>query len=273
NTPLKHRCRQLALTLERWRWIPASFSRPPIIVNIPEFRLHALNDRHETELEMKVVVGGAYRHQTPVFTNDMTHVIFRPYWNVPLSIQRAELVPKITQDSSYLAANDYEIVDARGKPFEGGITAEVVAQLRSGRLAIRQKPGPQNALGFIKFMFPNEYNVYLHGTPAKALFSRSRRDFSHGCIRVERPEELAAWVLRGLPEWTPQRIGDAENGANTLQVNLPHPIPVLILYGTAVVSASGEVHFFDDIYGHDRSLEEVLSHGYPYSGWQPARGL
>ena len=270
NTPLSHRVRQIELTLERWRWAPSSFSRPPIVVNIPEFRLRALNDRYESELEMKVVVGGAYRHQTPVFTNDMTHVIFRPYWNVPLSIQRAELVPKIAQDSTYLAENDYEVVNARGDVLAGAVTAEVLAQLRSGKLAIRQRPGAKNALGFVKFMFPNEYNVYLHGTPAKALFSRSRRDFSHGCIRVEKPEELAAWVLRGLPEWTPDRIRETESGTRTLQVNLKQSIPVLIVYGTAVANEEGEVSFFDDIYGHDASLDAVLAHGYPYSGWQPA---
>ncbi len=268
NTPLSHRVRQIQLTLERWRWAPSSFSRPPIVVNIPEFRLRALTDRYESELEMKVVVGGAYRHQTPVFTDDMTHVIFRPYWNVPLSIQRAELVPKIVQDSTYLAENDYEIVNARGDVMAGAVTAEVLAQLRSGKLAVRQRPGAKNALGFVKFMFPNEYNVYLHGTPAKALFSRSRRDFSHGCIRVEKPEELAAWVLRGLPEWTPDRIREAESGTRTLQVNLKQSIPVLIVYGTAVANDAGEVSFFDDIYGHDASLDAVLSHGYPYSGWQ-----
>ncbi|HTS48872.1 MAG TPA: L,D-transpeptidase family protein [Bryobacteraceae bacterium] len=269
NTPLSHRVRQIELTLERWRWAPSSFNRPPIVVNIPEFRLRALNDRYESELEMKVVVGGAYRHQTPVFTNDMTHVIFRPYWNVPLSIQRAELVPKIAKDPSYLANNDYEIVDARGNVVAGRVTAETLGQLRSGKLAIRQEPGAKNALGYVKFMFPNEYNVYLHGTPAKPLFARSRRDFSHGCIRVEKPDELAAWVLRGLPEWTPERIREAESGARTLQVNLRQSIPVLIVYGTAVADETGDVSFFDDIYGHDASLDTVLSHGYPYSGWQP----
>jgi len=267
NTPLKYRVRQIELTLERWRWVPSTFSQRPIVVNIPEFRLRALNDRDEAELEMKVVVGKAYRHQTPVFSNNMTHVIFRPYWNVPYSIQRAELVPHLVKDPSYLYANDYEIVDARGK-LAGGSGPDTIAELRSGTLAIRQRPGAKNALGLIKFMFPNEYNVYLHGTPAQALFSKSRRDFSHGCIRVEKPEELAEWVLRGMPEWTPDRIREAENG-KTLQVNLARSIPVLILYGTAIVSESGEVSFFDDIYGHDASLDEVLTHGYPYSGWQP----
>ncbi len=270
NTPLSGRVRQLQLALERWRWVPTSFARPPVMVNIPEFRLRAFNERLEPELEMKVVVGGAYRRQTPVFANNMTHVIFRPYWNVPLSIQRNELTPKIAKDSSYLAKNDYEVVDSRARVVESSeVTPELVAKLRSGQLAIRQRPGVKNALGFVKFMFPNEYNVYLHGTPAKALFSKSRRDFSHGCIRVEKPEELAAWVLRDRPEWTMQCILEAESGAKTQQVNLLKPIPVLIVYATAVASESGEVFFFDDIYGHDAALDKVLSNGFPYSGWQP----
>ena len=228
----------------------------------------------QPELEMKVVVGGAYRRQTPVFTNQMTHVIFRPYWNVPLSIQRNELVPKIKKDPAYLAKNDYEIVDSRsGRIVSQSVTPELVARLRSGQLAIRQIPGPKNALGHIKFMFPNEYNVYLHGTPAKSLFAKSRRDFSHGCIRVEKPEELALWVLRDKPEWDLEHIREAENGARPLQVNLSQPIPVLIVYGTAVVRENGDVYFFDDIYGHDAALDQLLAKGYPYSDWKPTNAV
>jgi murein L,D-transpeptidase YcbB/YkuD len=270
NTPLAQRVRQLQLVLERWRWLPHSFPRPPIVVNIPEFRLRAYDDRYRPEIEMKVVVGKAYHHKTPVFSNEMTHVIFRPYWDVPLSIQRGELVPKIAKDPTYLAANDYEIVNSRREVVSAGaVSADMLAQLRSRKLFIRQIPGDKNALGPVKFLFPNEYNVYLHGTPAKSLFSKSRRDFSHGCIRVEKPEELALWVLRGVPGWDMDHIREAENGAESRRVNLDKPIPVLIVYGTAVVREGGEVFFFDDIYGHDAALEQLLDHGYPYSGWQP----
>jgi len=270
NTPLKRRVRQLQFALERWRWVPEQFVRPPVIVNIPEFRLRAYNDRYQPELEMKVVVGGAYRHQTPIFAEEMTLVIFRPYWNVPLSIQRAELVPKLKRDPAYLESNDYEIVGADGKVTEGkAITADLLAQLHSGKLSIRQKPGAKCALGFVKFLFPNEHSVYLHGTPAKALFMKSRRDFSHGCIRVERPEELALWVLRDQQGWNLDRIREAEAGSQPVSVSLNRPIPVLILYSTAVVQESGEVYFFDDIYKHDASLEELLDKGYPYSDWKP----
>ena len=273
NMPLSRRARQLQLALERWRWIPEALSRPPIVVNIPEFRLRAFNDRYEPILEMRVVVGGAYRRQTPVFTNNMTHVIFRPYWNVPYSIQRGELVPKVRKDPSYLAENDYQVRDSSGKVISSEhASEELLEELRSGELSVRQIPGDKNALGHIKFMFPNIYNVYLHGTPAKALFSKSRRDFSHGCIRVEKPEELAAWVLRDQPEWTPERIHEAEQGAWSRQVNLSKPIPVLIIYTTAVVETNGQVFFFDDIYKHDIELDEILEHSYPYSNWRPTSG-
>ena len=219
---------------------------------------------------MKVVVGKAYHHKTPVFSSQMTHVILRPYWDVPLSIQRAELVPKIAQDPAYLAKNDYEIVDARRRVVSASaVTSDMLAQLRAGKLFIRQIPGDKNALGHVKFLFPNEYSVYLHGTPAKSLFLRSRRDFSHGCIRVEKPEELAEWVLRGLPGWDMEHIQEAENGSDSVRVNLDKPIPVLIVYGTAVVRENREVFVFDDLYGYDAQLGQLLDHGYPYSGWQP----
>jgi murein L,D-transpeptidase YcbB/YkuD len=273
NVPLSRRVRQLQLTLERFRWVPDEFAHRPIVVNIPEFRLRAFNDRYQTELEMKVVVGRAYHRQTPVFANTIRYIIFRPHWNVPLSIQRTELLSKITKDVQYLAKNDYEVVNSQGDVVSRDVVnEEMLAQLRAGKLAIRQAPGAKNALGYIKFMFPNEYNVYLHGTPSTSLFSRSRRDFSHGCIRVEKPEELAAWVLRDRPEWTLDRIREAENGAKSLQVNLTNPIPVLIVYGTAVVRESGEVCFFEDLYKHDAALEQVLDQGYPYSAWKPTSG-
>ncbi len=270
NIPLSRRVRQLQLVLERWRWVPHSFSRPPIVVNIPEFRLRAYDDQYRPELEMKVVVGKAYRHKTPVFADQMRYVTFRPYWDVPLSIQRAELVPKIAKDPEYLAKNGYEVVDSRRRVISSAADSpDMLEQLRTGKLSIRQIPGDKNALGLIKFLFPNDYDVYLHGTPAKSLFLRSRRDFSHGCIRVEKPEELARWVLQRVPGWDMPKIQEAEHGALSVRVNLDRPIPVLIVYGTAVVEGN-LVYFFDDVYGYDAALEEVLDHGYPYSGWRPA---
>ena len=266
NTPLRWRVVQLQLTLERWRWLPHQFERPPIVVNIPEFQLHADNEMYQWVLSMKIVVGKAYQHKTPVFANQIKSVLFRPYWNVPLSIQRAEILPHLEKNPSYLAENSYEVVDRNGNVVsEGTVTDEMKELLRSGKLGVRQRPGPDNALGLLKFEFPNPYDVYMHDTPAKQLFSRSRRDFSHGCIRVEDPAALAAWVLRDKLEWTPERIRNAMNGDETVRVYLKTPIPILILYGTAVVQENGEIQFFDDIYGYDATLERALNEDYPDS--------
>ncbi len=148
----------------------------------------------------------------------------------------------------------------------GTVTSDVIEQLRAGKLFIRQKPGPKNSLGLAKFIFPNNYDVYFHDSPEHELFSKSRRDFSHGCIRLEKPADLAVWVLRNNPGWTMERVRAAMNGDKTQQVNLAHPIPVLIVYATVIVTEDGLVHFYDDIYGHDASLEKVLEKGYPYPG-------
>jgi L,D-transpeptidase YcbB len=268
NMPLSFRVEQLRLTLERWRWVPYVFSQPPIVVNIPEFRLRTYNPDGTIALRMNVIVGKAYRHQTPVFERDMKYVVFRPYWNVPPSIQRSEIVPAIRKDRDYVAKKNYEVVTPQGTVVSSAtISDDVLQQLSAGRLLVRQKPGPTNALGLVKLMFPNEYNVYLHSTPSQQLFSQSRRDFSHGCIRVEEPAELSAWVLRNNAGWPLDRIRAAmQTGKDNVQVNLANPIPVLILYGTAVVDEQNTVHFFDDIYGYDAELEKVLAQGYPYPG-------
>ncbi len=266
NVPLQQRALQLQLTLERWRWLPAEFSAPPIIVNIPDFQLRALDENNNVVLTMRVVVGKAMRTQTPVFTRGMTYVVFRPYWNVPPSILRSEIVPAIERDRSYLARKNYEVATYDGKVVtSGNISDDVLAQLRAGKLMVRQKPGPANALGLVKLIFPNEHNVYLHSTPSPELFSRSRRDFSHGCIRVEKPAELAAWALRNNPGWTLERVRQAmQSGKDDVTVNLVKPVPVFIVYGTALAYENGEVHFSDDIYGHDASLAAALAKGYPY---------
>lgn len=248
NTPLSMRLRQLRLTLERWRWLPHEFKRPPIIVNIPEFRLYAGDARPQ-----KVVVGMAFEHQTPVFSSELTEVIFRPPWNVPMSIQRGELVEKIAKSpAAYLMKNDMDVLDAQGNIVaSGAVSPEILKQLEQGRLYLRQRPGPNSALGLVKFLMPNSGSVYLHGTPSKRGFEESRRDLSHSCIRVEDPEALAAWVLRGRPEWTPALIRAAIEGTQTVTVKLTEPIPVLLQYGTAAVQEDGEVRFFDDIYSRD----------------------
>jgi murein L,D-transpeptidase YcbB/YkuD len=260
NVPLPQRVVQLRLALERWRWLPHQFETPPIVVNIPEFRLHVNDRTGHRILSMKVVVGQAYENETPVFASQIRSVTFRPDWNVPIEIAREELVPDMEKDSHYLERNGYEIVDSRGKIISNAkINESALDKLRSGELLVRQKPGPSNALGLVKFDLPNPYGIYLHGTPSTELFSQTRRDFSHGCIRVEHPVELAAWLLRDNPEWTIDKIGAAIEGKETIRVKLDKPVPILILYATAVVSEDGEVHFADDIYGYDRELEQALA--------------
>ena len=268
NTPLGARVRQLQLTLERWRWLPHGFPEPTIVVNIPEFRLRAVEPDKGVVLEMNVIVGKAYGHKTPIFADTMEYVVLRPYWNVPPSIQRSEIVPAIRKDRGYIAKKNFEVTTQSGQMVtSGAISDDVLEQLRAGAMAVRQKPGPANSLGLVKLIFPNSNNVYLHSTPAPELFSRSRRDFSHGCIRVEKPVELTTWALQNNPGWDAQSVRQAmEKGKDNQQVNLAKPIPVLILYGTAIADEDGTVHFFDDIYGLDTSLEKVLAKGYPYPG-------
>jgi L,D-transpeptidase YcbB len=272
NVPISARVRQMQLALERWRWLPvldpSVHHPPPIVANVPEFRVRAYDENFKVVFSMNVVVGKAFDHDTPVFEDMMQYVVFRPYWSVPYSIARAEFIPKIQKDPNYLASKGFAVVDSKQNVVEAGpVSSDVLAQLRSGSLFIRQNPGPKNSLGLVKFIFPNSYNIYMHDTPEKLFFQRTRRDDSHGCIRLERPEDMAVWVLRNNPGWDKNKIHAAMNGkSDNLQVNLTEPIPVLIVYGTVYVEENGQVHFFDDIYNHDKELEDVLAKGYPYPG-------
>jgi L,D-transpeptidase YcbB len=267
NVPLSVRVRQMQLVLERWRWLPLTYNASPIVANIPEFRLRAYDENFKVAVTMNVVVGKAYNHDTPIFVDRMEYLVFRPYWSVPYSIARAEFFSRIARDPEYLAKKGFEVVDSRQQVVASGtVSSDVLEQLRAGKLFIRQKPGPKNSLGLVKFIFPNNFNIYMHDTPEQEFFSRSRRDFSHGCIRLERPADLAAFVLRNNPGWDMDRVHAAMKGDSTQQVNLARPIPVLILYGTVIVPEDGLVHFYDDIYGHDAALDQVLQQGYPYPG-------
>jgi murein L,D-transpeptidase YcbB/YkuD len=266
NVTMAQRVVQLEDALERWRWLPEKFPQPPIVVNIPEFVLRVFTADQTVALSMNVVVGKAVRTQTPVFAEDMKYIVFRPYWNVPPSIVRGEIIPSILKDRAYIGNKGFEVTDNSGKVITSGtVSDDALAQLRAGKLMVRQKPGPTNALGLVKFIFPNQNNVYLHSTPAPQLFSQTRRDFSHGCVRVQKPAELAAYLLRNQPPWTPEKVQAAMNsGPDNQQVNLAIPVPVLILYVTAVVEPDNSVHFFDDIYGHDNALNAVLAKGPPF---------
>jgi L,D-transpeptidase YcbB len=263
NRPMSDRVEQLRLMLERFRWMPHSFAQPPIIVNIPEFVLRAYDSSLHPALIMPVVVGRAMRTQTPVLEEEMKYLIIWPYWNVPPSILRAEIVPKIAKDPEYLQKNNFEVTTYSGEVVTDGVVSdEVLAQLHAGKLMVRQKPGPKNALGLIKFVFPNADNIYLHSTPSQALFEENRRDFSHGCIRVEDPRALATWVLRNNPGWTRERVDVAFQAQKQEQVNLAQEIPVLILYGTAIANEDGRVFFFEDIYGYDKATAKLFAQAY-----------
>ncbi len=263
NVPIASRVKQLSYALERWRWMPPEFPQPPVVVNIPEFRLRAFEGGEKVALAMNVVVGKAAPTQTPVFTDAIQYIVFRPYWNIPPSIVRSSVIPGFNRSgNAYLERERFEVTGAGG-----GIPADLVAGLRSGKYSVRQKPGPKNSLGLIKFIFPNSNNVYLHSTPATQLFAQSRRDFSHGCIRLEKPADLAVFLLRNQDDgkWTLDKVQRAmDSGQDNQQVNLANKVPVLLLYVTAVVEEDGTVHFFDDIYGHDRKLDAVLAKGPPY---------
>jgi murein L,D-transpeptidase YcbB/YkuD len=258
NVPASKRVEQIEWALERWRWMPSKFDGPAILVNLPEFKLRA-RDGNE-ELTMRVVVGKAAGHRTPVFDGDIKHVVFRPSWSVPPNIQRNEILPKVAGDAGYLARNNYELVDsATGRVAGSSVDGDTLRRIRNGSLRVRQKPGDHNALGLVKFLFPNDNNVYLHSTPQQALFSRTRRDFSHGCIRVEDPVALAEWVLRGQESWSKEKIEAAINGKrDDVYVKIQRPIEVVITYATAVACENGEVNFYQDIYGHDTQLARVL---------------
>jgi murein L,D-transpeptidase YcbB/YkuD len=259
TTPLSARIQQIELSMERMRWLPAQLDSPPIIVNIPQFRLFAFRTTHDDAadiLQMNVIVGEAFEaRRTPVFAADMKYVVLNPYWDVPRSILLRELMPDIQRDPEWAAKHGYEIVRGESdsaKPLPA--TRENVDLLRQGKLRLRQKPGPANALGRVKFMFPNRHNVYLHDTSAPRLFLQSRRAFSHGCIRVSDPMALLAHVMRDDPTWTNERKELALSSGAPVRVPLKKPIRVFVLYGTALATEAGSVLFFDDLYGQDAPL-------------------
>ena len=264
NTPLSDRVEQMRMALERFRWLPYEFKKPPIVVNVPEFRLYAFKEGNELGLTMNVNVGDQYDFQTPIFENYIRYIVFRPYWYPPPGILRSEILPPLKEDPS-LENNELELVSANGQVMSTGtVTPALMEQIRAGKLTVRQPPGPENAMGLVKFMFPNEYHVYIHDTPVSVhMFSDTERMFSHGCIHVQEPAKLAAWLLRDTPGWDLERVQHAmHKGKDNVRVNLASPVPVLIVYDTAVVEENGEIHFFQDIYGHDAELKEELRKEY-----------
>jgi murein L,D-transpeptidase YcbB/YkuD len=236
NVTAADRAQQIGLNLERHRWLPRFLGSRYIYVNVPAFRLDAY-DSGKKVLEMKVVVGEEYEGKTtPVFSDSMETVVFRPYWNITPEIQKKEIEPKVASDPSYLERHDMEYWKDKGAT------------------RIRQRPGDKNSLGLVKFLFPNSFNIYLHDTPVKELFEKADRAASHGCIRVEKPAELAEWVLG----WPPEKVQEWMHGKNNQGVRLPQKIPVYIVYFTVYVR-DGELYFGNDIYSRDEKLKEAVS--------------
>ncbi len=239
NVPVQARIKQIEINLERWRWLPNTLGDSYVWVNVPEYRME-LYDEGRKALDMAVVVG-KQQSQTPVFSDMMEHMELNPEWNIPSSITEGEILPKLASDPSYLARNNMEWVG------EGA------------NQRLKQRSGPDNPLGQIKFMFPNEHDVYLHDTPADHLFAKEDRDFSHGCIRLERPVQLGEYLLRDKPEWRGTKVREAIVSGEHRTVKLPKKLPVHILYFTAWVEDNGVVHFRKDVYGHDQKLAAALA--------------
>jgi murein L,D-transpeptidase YcbB/YkuD len=235
NVPAVNRLEQILMNMGRMRWMPEASSGQLILVNIPEFVLHVYEGKKKA-FDMDVVVGKE-GHNTMMFSGDLNQIVFSPYWNVPPSIVKKEILPKLASNPGYLESQNMEQVGT-----EGGLPK------------IRQRPGEKNSLGRVKFLFPNSFNIYFHDTPAKTLFEKDKRAFSHGCIRLSEPEKMANYLLRNNPEWTPEKINDAMYSGNEQFVKLKQAVPVIITYYTAWVDDSGRLNFRDDIYTHDRTL-------------------
>ena len=260
NISLGKRVRQIRLALERWRWVSHTFTQPPIVINLPEFRLRGTDESGKVTA-MTVTVETEYDLKSPLFEGELTQVIFRPYWQVAPSIERQEIIPHIEKDQRFLPRNRFEIVASDGTVItDGRVSDAVLGQLKAGRLHVRQKPGSKNSIGLVKLSFSNSENVYLHGADERRPTSRAPHPLSHGCIRVQEAAGLAAWVLRNNPGWDLDRVRAFMNGTRgNVQVNPTTTIPVLIIYGTAAVDEDGEIHFAEDIYGYDAKLEQALA--------------
>ena len=272
NVPMDARVKSLDDALERWRWLPDTYQQPRVFVNLPEFQLRAYNADHGLAFKMNVIDGEAKGfHDTPMFVRQMRYVVFRPYWNLPPSIIKKEIVPHVQRSGmGYLSSHGYEVTTNSGQVVESASAGD----LEHLRYAVRQKPGPQNSLGLVKFLFPNEYDVYMHSTPELFLFALSRRDRSHGCVRLQHADQMALWVLGGDQKdpltqtaWDIDHIHDAMNNEekNNKTLGLKTPLPVVITYMTAMADEDGTAHFFSDIYGYDKDLNAALAKGRPYS--------
>jgi murein L,D-transpeptidase YcbB/YkuD len=258
NVPVEKRIRQIQLNLERWRWLPQNLGNPYILVNIAGYGLEVVENETPV-LTMKIVVGTAFQ-KTPVFSGKMTYIEMNPFWNVPHSIATEETLGKIQKNPDFFAKENMKVFTAGQNGEEVSPAAIDWSQLSESNFPyrLRQEPGPRNPLGRIKFMFPNKHSVYLHDTSDPQLFKKERRGYSHGCIRIEKPMDMAEFVMRGSKDWSIEKIKAVLKTKETTVANLPKPIPVHILYFTAWGNGDGTVHFLEDIYRRDERLEKAL---------------
>lgn len=261
NAPARTRVGQIELAMERLRWLPEPSAGASLIVNIPAFQLWAFDDVDEFNADMpnmRVVVGKALENQTPVLMAKMSFIDFMPYWNVPYNIVKEEILPKLIKNPNYLASQNMELVSTFSNESKAvGFSGSTITRLKQGSLRVRQRPGKKNALGKVKFMFPNKNDVYMHDTPAHALFGKARRDFSHGCVRLANPERLAEFALKD--QWSKETIQEALNTQKTRRVVLKKSIPVLFFYTTAFIDHDDKLAFYADVYQYDSILQEALT--------------
>jgi murein L,D-transpeptidase YcbB/YkuD len=253
------RVRQIELTMERLRWTPLLQAPRVIVVNVPENYLEAYEvrgDEIELKARMRVITGTAPDNRTPIFDLEMTAIEFSPYWNVPYSIASKELVPELRKYPARFEKQELEFV--AGSRVIPEFSFESLDAVMRGEMRIRQRPGPKNAMGLVKFIMPNKDNIFLHYTASPRLFERYRRDLSHGCVRVQKPVELAKFVLDNEPEWDEARIVEAMEAGESMTLNLREPVRVVIAYKTVRVRDDGQVQFFADVYGQDRLLDKAL---------------
>jgi L,D-transpeptidase YcbB len=258
NTPIEQRLVQIIINMERCRWVPFELKGDYFMINIPEFKLHAYQG-NKSLWEMNVVVGKA-TNKTVIFNGNLQYIVLNPYWVVTSNIFIKEFVPKLRKNAGYLKSQDMELAKATAPELliDPATVNWNLSESHYHNFVARQKPGINNALGKVKFIFPNQYSIYLHDTPAKALFSESSRSFSHGCIRVEKPEALAKYLLRDDPNWTDSALQRAWEKKTEQYVPLKKKVPVIIAYFTAWVDENGNVNFRNDIYGHDAKMSKLL---------------
>jgi murein L,D-transpeptidase YcbB/YkuD len=266
NVPVEQRVRQIELNLERWRWLPQDLGKRFILVNIANFELDVVEDG-QLVMTMRAVVGRHYR-RTPVFSGKMTYLVLSPYWHTPPGIAVKDKLPLIRKNPDYLVEQNIKVFQGWGaetKEIDPKTVDWSKVTAKNFNYRLRQEPGPLNALGGVKFMFPNKFDVYLHDTPSRELFAKTVRTFSSGCIRIEKAIELAEYVLRGDPKWTRETILAAIGKRVEQNVRLPEPIPVHLLYWTAWTDEDGSIEFRNDIYGRDKTLDEALREKPPIS--------